>query len=490
MSLVTRTDVILRANANRVLCRLFIPGEEELIRGASRAGGLIDRCMRLTDEEVVEVLDKTITEFQARHRDLIEQFELHFAAVAAIADPDDTLSLSRRLLIGAYLSQEYAFEAAAYFNPSMVAHPDQTGVEPGAVRYIMSVRVVGEGHISSITFRTGIVDQYGHVTVDPASPHATTYAKRRTLLHRALVEQVARADGLDSNDLQYVLGMLPDPFTPEQLDLSLARLHSTRYQDAGAERVSTRLLELARSSYEVDFADDTDISERVLWPVVANERRGMEDARWTIFTDADGSTRYRATYTAFDGSTVVSRVLETSDFRCFNSMDLTGKAAGNKGVALFPRLVNGQHLALSRWDREDNSIAYSDDGYHWERAVTFGEPVRPWELVHVGNCGSPLETADGWLVITHGTGPMRQYSLGAVLLDLDDPTIVRATLAEPLLVPTEDERNGYVPNVVYSCGGMIHDGLLVLPYGFSDSGTRIATMRVDELIGRMTPARE
>ena len=284
--------------------------------------------------------------------------------------------------------------------------------------------------------------------------------------------------------------MLPDPFTPEQLDLSLARLHSTRYQDAGAEKVSTRLLELARSSYEVDFAADTDISERVLWPVVANERRGMEDARWTIFTDADGSARYRATYTAFDGSTVVSRVLETSDFRCFSSMDLTGKAAGNKGVALFPRLVNGQHLALSRWDREDNSIAFSDDGYHWDRAVTFGEPVRPWELVHVGNCGSPLETVDGWLVITHGTGPMRQYSLGAVLLDLDDPTIVRATLVEPLLVPTEDERNGYVPNVVYSCGGMIHNGLLVLPYGFSDSGTRIATLRVDELIGRMTPARE
>lgn len=215
----------------------------------------------------------------------------------------------------------------------------------------------------------------------------------------------------------------------------------------------------------------------------------MEDARWVLFHDDNGDAEYRATYTGFDGQAVVSRVLETTDFRTFTSMELTGHAVLNKGVAIFPRKIRGRYVALSRWDRESNSIAYSDDGYFWDESKQLQEAARPWELVHVGNCGSPIETPEGWLVITHGAGPMRTYVLGAVLLDLDDPTIMKAELPYPLLEPNEQERVGYVPNVVYSCGGLIHNEYLILPYGFSDSGTRIARIKVSELLAEMVPVR-
>ncbi|MDP2012815.1 MAG: glycosidase, partial [Actinomycetota bacterium] len=283
----------------------------------------------------------------------------------------------------------------------------------------------------------------------------------------------------------FVLGMLPDKFTPEDLNSSLNLLKSRPERAEHPGDIVDSLQEIARNSYEVDFEDDTVLSERVLWPIASDERRGIEDARFVQVADELGKTAYRATYTGFDGTNVVSRMLETDDFRCFSSLKLTGKAVQNKGVAFFPRLIGGRYCALSRWDRESNSIAYSDDGYHWDEISSFQSPKQPWELIQIGNCGSPIETEAGWLVITHGAGAMRQYSIGAVLLDLEDPSIMIGALSSPLLTPNPDERNGYVPNVVYSCGSLVHRGKLIMPYGFSDYRTSFATMELSDVLAAM-----
>jgi predicted GH43/DUF377 family glycosyl hydrolase len=488
VDIVDRTDIVMRGDPHRVLCRLFIPGEEELIRGTSRARELVARCMSLTEEQVHETLERTLLDFSSRHRNLERHLQEHYAAVETLVEGTGTASTARRTLIGAYLTQEYAFESTAYFNPSLTIHPDQSGSQSGELRVIMSVRAVGEGHISSLVFRTGTLRPDGDILIDPPSRFASTRATRFTALRSRVLHQAATDAGIDSADLQFVLGMLPDTFTPEDLISRLNALpHPTPVED---HALLTELLQsLSTSSYEVDFDPSTDLSERVLWPTSTDERRGIEDARFTRFTDERGSVLYRASYTGFDGTRVVSRILETEDFRIFTSMPLSGIAVRNKGVAFFPRLIEGTHMALSRWDRETNSIAYSSDGYHWDDYVTFHVATEPWELIHVGNCGPPLETDEGWLVLTHGAGPMRRYVIGAVLLDLQDPTKVIATYPGPLIAPQEDERNGYVPNVVYSCGGLIYRGTLVLPYGVSDCATRIARINVDSLLGRMAPTR-
>jgi predicted GH43/DUF377 family glycosyl hydrolase len=488
VDIVDRTDIVMRGDPHRVLCRLFIPGEEELIRGTSRARELVARCMSLTEEQVHETLERTLLDFSSRHRNLERHLQEHYSAVETLVEGTGTASPARRTLIGAYLTQEYAFESTAYFNPSLTIHPDQSGSQSGELRVIMSVRAVGEGHISSLVFRTGTLRPDGDILIDPPSRFASTRATRFTALRSRVLHQAATDAGIDSADLQFVLGMLPDTFTPEDLISRLNALpHPTPVED---HALLTELLQsLSTSSYEVDFDPSTDLSERVLWPTSTDERRGLEDARFTRFTDERGSVLYRASYTGFDGTRVVSRILETEDFRIFTSMPLSGTAVRNKGVAFFPRLIEGAHLALSRWDRETNSIAYSSDGYHWDDYVTFHVATEPWELIHVGNCGPPLETDDGWLVLTHGAGPMRRYVIGAILLDLEDPTKVIATYPGPLIAPQEDERNGYVPNVVYSCGGLIYRGTLVLPYGVSDCATRIARINVDALLSRMTPSR-
>jgi predicted GH43/DUF377 family glycosyl hydrolase len=488
VDIVDRTDIVMRGDPHRVLCRLFIPGEEELIRGTSRARELVARCMALTEEQVHETLERTLLDFSSRHRNLERHLQEHYAAVETLVEGTGTTSPARRTLIGAYLTQEYAFESTAYFNPSLTIHPDQSGSQSGELRVIMSVRAVGEGHISSLVFRTGTLRPDGDILIDPPSRFASTRATRFTALRSRVLHQAATDAGIDSADLQFVLGMLPDTFTPEDLISRLNALpHPTPVED---HTLLTELLQsLSTSSYEVDFDPSTDLSERVLWPTSTDERRGIEDARFTRFTDERGSVLYRASYTGFDGTRVVSRILETEDFRIFTSMPLSGIAVRNKGVAFFPRLIEGTHMALSRWDRETNSIAYSSDGYHWDDYVTFHVATEPWELIHVGNCGPPMETDDGWLVLTHGAGPMRRYVIGAILLDLQDPTKVIATYPGPLIAPQEDERNGYVPNVVYSCGGLIYRGTLVLPYGVSDCATRIARINVDALLGHMAPTR-
>lgn len=489
MTILERTGIVLSGNPNRVLCRLFIPGEEELIRGTSRAKELIERVVGLTDVQVRSALDTTLRRFESRHADLEHHLDLHYAAVSSLVDDDSRLSDERKRLLGAFLTQEYAFESTAYFNPSIVPHVDQSGVPSGYLRFIMSIRAVGEGHMSTLVFRTGLIGPDASVTVDPSSVFATTRASRYTVLRNRLVLQSAIDAGIDTADLEFILGMLPDKFTPEELTATLSQLTVSTGPLPHHERIHEHMQDIARTSYEVDFPPETSLSERVLWPTASDERRGLEDARFVLFTDDTGNSYYRATYTGFDGTGVVSRLLETDDFCNFSSMPLSGKAVLNKGVAFFPRKIDGRYTALSRWDRESNSIAYSDDGYHWNEGETFHAACEPWELIHVGNCGSPIETDEGWLVLTHGAGPMRQYSIGAMLLDRDDPTRVLGTYPGPLLEPIAQERNGYVPNVVYSCGGLIHNGTLVLPYGFSDCHTSFATANVAQLLGAMVPNR-
>ena len=388
---------------------------------------------------------------------------------------DAPLSLDRLHLIGAYFTHEYSIEAAALGNPSIVPAPDQSGLEPGAVRFVMSLRAIGEGHRSSIEFRTGVIRADASVELDPASEYAVT-GERMPHSYDKRFFATKLADMAMLNEVEErVLIRLEDEFTMAELEAAIEALDDDIERSISGE--TTRVLHwLASSNYRTSFPASIDISERVLFPSGPTESHGMEDARFVRFTGDDGAITYYATYTAFDGHQILPQLIETADFTHFRVATLSGRAAHNKGMAIFPRLINGKYMALGRHDNVNNFIMTSSDVRVWREATVIQEPERPWELTQLGNCGSPLETEAGWLVITHGVGPFRRYTLGAVLLDLDDPSRVIGHLKEPLLSPDDDERDGYVPNVVYSCGSMIHAGHLVLPYGYADVGARIATI--------------
>ncbi|WP_216908642.1 glycoside hydrolase family 130 protein [Nocardia noduli] len=419
--LVRRSNVVLSPDPRRVLARLFLPGQEILPQGISRAEAIIDRVIGLTDADTLATLATVRTRFGERHRDIDATFAAHAALVEHLLPVTATPTPERRQLIGACFTQEYAIEAAALFNPSIVAHPDQSGLAVGELRFVMSVRALGEGHISSIEFRTGVLGQRDSIRIDDRSP----------------------------------------------------------FLEVGRVTVS------AAGSYTVAFPADHPISERVVFPAHPEESHGIEDARLTRFTEPDATVTYYATYTAFDGAHVAPRLLRTTDFATFVSTRLVGSGAEDKGMALFPRRVHDRYLMLSRWDRETISVVSSSDARVWRDPVTVYRPTRPWELIQLGNCGPPLETADGWLVLTHGVGPMRTYGIGAILLDLHDPTRLIGALREPLLSPNDDERDGYVPNVTYSCGALIHRDNLVLPYGCSDSAIRFAFIDLPALLRRL-----
>jgi predicted GH43/DUF377 family glycosyl hydrolase len=393
------------------------------------------------------------------------------------------MSQARRLLLGASFTHEFTIEGAALCNPSAVLHPVQDAT--GDAAFIVSVRAIGEGHTSSIGFRTGRVTASGEVTLDPAAPFAQTASAAPGLNHRAVIHaKLAELDD-DRENAAYVLDGLPMDFDDDQLDV---RLRGLAADIATRRRTSTTIANirsLSRSSYEAEFPRSTDISERVLWPQVPAESRGMEDARFVRFVDDSGEVVYYATYTAFDGSRIAQHLLSTTDFVKFTASPVAGVAAVGKGLALFPRKIRGRYAALSRSDRETNAIALSDDLYCWDSAETIQVPERPWEILQLGNCGSPIETEAGWLVLTHGVGPMRTYSLGAMLLDLDEPQRVLAQTEEPIIQPVFGRRDGYVPNVVYSCGAVAHNDILVLPYGVGDQSISIATVSIEQLVRSM-----
>jgi predicted GH43/DUF377 family glycosyl hydrolase len=477
---VTRLPLRLVADPRRVIARPFIPG------GASRIRAVIERVRALPDTDVSAMVTMLVNDYRQRHKDVRGIFRQNYATANAATGEFPDASEERRLLLGAYFTNEYSLEAVALFNPSMVAHPDQSGVPRGSVRFVMSLRACGEGHISSIEFRTGMVDHEHRVTVDPPSRFALTarpvddalYDKESYVLklremkaHTPLAEPILAI--LDArftlNDLKYAIDKCRTP------------TGGTPYKE-----LADSMLWLAHSNYELDFSPEAALSERVIFPVSESESRGIEDARFVRFTHPDGRATYYATYTAYNGMRVLPQLIETSDFRHFKINTLNGSCVQNKGMALFPRRVGDKFMMASRLDGENIYLLASDNINFWHESKLVYGPKHPWEFIQVGNCGSPIETEAGWVLLTHGVGPMRQYWLGALLLDLHDPSRVIGSLPEPLLVPNADERDGYVPNVIYSCGALLHDDHLVVPYAVSDSQTSIATLSLPELIGRLT----
>jgi len=482
--LAVRTAHRLNPNPRRVITKLFVPGEE-MPRSRSRASTVISRILALDEPEVTALADAVIADFRGRHRDLTRTFSEHFAVVAHEISGPRRLSAERRMLIGAYFTHEYAPEAAALFNPSMAAHPDQSGLAEGQLRFVMTVRCVGEGHLSSIGFRTGVLGPGSGLVVDEPEPLLTTGVGRPATYELRLFLSKLADLGDDAETTHLLLGALPDAFTANQLGDALTGIHEHTLNRERVQRTIEHIHQVAAATYDLEFPPETGLTERLLWPTAPVESHGMEDARLVRFEEDDGSVTYYATYTAYNGIRVEPHLLATKDFRQFHVSPMAGDAAQSKGLALFPRPIGGRYFALSRWDRENIALVESDNCRIWTEPTTLHTSRHGWELIQVGNCGSPIETPAGWLVLTHGVGPMRAYALGAMLLDLADPSTVLATLAEPLLTPNAGERDGYVPNVVYSCGPLLHDDVLTIPYGISDGAIGFAQVDLPHLLSRM-----
>ena len=425
---LNRQALYLRPDPARVIVRPFKPATEPRDLNPTdktRANHIVDRVLALGAEDAATQLADVLENFQGRHRNLLAQFEARAHEMEGAFADHAGFSLIQRQLIGAYFLHEYSFEAAALFNPSIVAHPDQAGAPEGGLRFILSLRAVGEGHVSSLTFRTGFIAASGDVTVDPTSRIATTPS------------------------------------------------------------IGIRSLGNAGNEVSLAFAPSNDISERVIFPITQAHWHGIEDARFVEFNDG-GKRIFYATYTAYSGDAIRSEFLETTDFINFRLMPLSGTAAQNKGMALFPRKINGRFAMIARQDNENLYLVYSDDLYSWNGGTALIKPEFPWEFVQIGNCGSPIELDEGWLLLTHGVGPVRKYSIGAVLLDKNDPSKVLARSREPLVRPESSEREGYVPNVVYTCGALRHNGRIVLPYAVSDTFSNFATLKISALMQAMT----
>lgn len=484
-SWVVRQSAVLTADPARVVARLFLPGQEMGGGERSRSSEVLARILALAEDVVDAELAAVVDAFDDRHRDLPALWRSHYELVAHRLPNGAAPSPQQRALIGAYFTQEFAFEAAALFNPSMAPHPDQDGLPPGAVRFVMTLRAVGEGHVSSIEMRVGVVDADGHVRIEPAGTVAVPAVDiEPAWVRTAFAEQVADMWG-DLHDAEDVLDRLPSRFGRAELDACLAWLR-TESITRDPERTVERFELMAACSYSVEFPASSAVTERLLMPRAPSESQGMEDTRLVRLDHGDGRVELVGTYTAFDGTAVSSQLLRTHDLRRFSMTRLSGPGSRNKGLALFPRRIDGRYAALSRADRETNGISWSDDLQRWDEPILVQAPVQPWEAVQLGNCGPPLETPAGWLVLTHGVGPMRRYSIGAILLDLDDPTRMIGRLDRPLLEPDDDERSGYVPNVVYSCGALLHGTTIVLPYGCSDSQTRLALVALEPLLAELT----
>ncbi|WP_327033048.1 glycoside hydrolase family 130 protein [Micromonospora ureilytica] len=485
-SLAVRHDVILTPDPRRVIIKLFVPGEDAAVV-RTRAQALIDRVAHLDDEETTRLLRDTLDRFGARHRDLADTFRHHYDLVRHRAARARDLSPNSRLLVGAYFSHEYAVEAAALCNPSMVVHPDQTGLDPGQLRVAISLRQVGEGHVSSIGFATAIVGPGRQLTIaERTGPLAvgqrTGVRHRRDLLVAGLAEE-----DCDNEVAATVLDALPEWYDEAAFERVLGTLPPDLLSRSTGLGTVEQLRRTNAGSYATAFPTDTVLHQRVLWPATPAESNGMEDARFVRFVDESGPV-YRATYTAYDGRNIATRALASDDLRQFEMTPMRGPGARNKGLALFPRTVGGRHLALCRADGETIGLTALDGENRWQAPTPLHAPDESWELIQVGNCGSPIETDAGWLVLTHGVGPMRRYAIGAFLLDLHTPERVVAHLPGALLAPDDKDRDGYVPNVVYSCGALVYDGELWVPYGASDARVGFVTVPLSALLSAMVEA--
>jgi predicted GH43/DUF377 family glycosyl hydrolase len=483
-TLASRRHIRLNPDPRRVISKLFVPGEETA-GSRSRARAVITRILDLDESEVAELADSVLNDFRGRHRDLAATFARHFEVVAHEIAELPQLSAQRRMLIGACFTHEYSPEAAALFNPSMAAHPDQSGLSAGQLRFLMTVRCVGEGHLSSIGLRTGVIGPDNALVVDKPDPLLIAGASRPAAYQLSLIKSRLADLGDDDETVELLLAGLPDTFTHDQLVEALAEVHTHTLNRQRVGRTVDHIHQVAAATYDLEFPADSSLTERLLWPTAPMETHGMEDARLVRSVDDDASVTYYATYTAYDGARVAPHLFATKDFQRFHVSPMAGPAAQNKGLALFPRRIGGRYFALSRWDRESISLAESDDLRIWHESARLHLPRRGWELIQVGNCGSPIETPDGWLVLTHGVGPMRVYGVGAMLLDLAHPSKVLASLPNPLLTPAAEERDGYVPNVVYSCGPLLYGDTLTIPYGISDGAIGFAQVHLPDLIRQM-----
>lgn len=479
------TGVTLRPDSSRVLIRPFVPSNPTAI------AHIIGRALALTETETEEQLAAVTADFGSRHLDIRAIWQLHFENVKPHVFSDRPLSETRQLYIGALFSGEYALESAALFNPSIVPHPDQSGLGPDELRFILSLRATGEGHISSIEFRTGVIRADYSISIEEPSRYVAAPALdpnptyRRSIFLHKLMEM-----GFENDWSTLVMESLEEAFTLQELEKAMA--HAAK-GDGPLPRNVQRTMEcvhwLAQSNYQIHFDPSVAVSERIIFPVSSNESNGMEDARFVRFVEDDGSVIYYATYTAYNGHAILPQLLETTDFLSFRAVTLNGSAVQNKGMAFFPRRLEGRYAMLSRQDDENLFLMFSDNPHFWSDPKLLRRPAQPWETVKIGNCGSPIETEAGWLVITHGVGPMRKYCIGALLLDLHDPSIVLGELTEPLLSPQGNGREGYVPNVVYTCGALLHRERLVLPYGLSDTAATLVTMELNQLLATFAPVR-
>ena len=477
------TGILLWPDNKRVVVRPFISMDP------TRVQHIIARALALSEQETEKQLSLVRDDFSRRHIDLDKSWLRHFEKVRAQVPDGETISKPRRLFIGALFSGEYALESAALFNPSIVPHPDQAGLGPGDLRFILSLRSTGEGHISSIQFRTGVIRRDHSIEIKEATPFVTLpeLNPNPTYHKRAFLDKLNEM-GLENDWAASVMGRLGKTFLFDELDKSIQR--ATSDEASAHTRDVPRTLEcmhwLAESNYEIHFAPSSEMSERIIFPVSPNESNGIEDARFVRFVDDDGSVLYYATYTAYNGRVILPQLLETTDFFDFRVLTLNGPTVQNKGMALFPRRVDGRYVMLTRQDDENLYLTFSDNPHFWSDPVLLEEPQQPWEFVKLGNCGSPIETEAGWLVLTHGVGPMRKYCIGATLLDLHEPAKIVGQLKEPLLRPEGNEREGYVPNVVYSCGSLVHNGQLILPYGVSDTASSIVRIELGELLAALS----
>lgn len=476
------TGILLRPDSSRVLIRPFIPSDP------ARIVNILGRALSLSEAETKKQLAAITAEFGDRHQSLHTVWLRYFEKVRAHVFSGRPLSRDRQLYLGALFSGEYALESAALFNPSIVAHPDQSGLAADELRFILSLRATGEGHISSIEFRTGIIDASYTITIDQPSRFVTapelspnpTY--RKTVFLHKLTEM-----GFENEWSTELMRTLQRDFTLSELEAAMQKnIQGLGPLPREIQRTTECVRWLAESNYEVHFAPTLAVSERIIFPVSSNESNGMEDARFVRFTEDDGSVLYYATYTAYNGRAILPQLLETSDFLNFRARTLNGRAVQNKGMAFFPRRIDGHYAMISRQDDENLFLMFSDNPHFWSDPRLLRRPCQSWEAVKIGNCGSPIETEAGWLVITHGVGPMRQYCIGAILLDLHDPAKVIGELPVPLLRPEGAGREGYVPNVVYTCGALVHRERLILPYGLSDTATTVATIPLAELLSALT----
>ncbi|SFF09529.1 glycoside hydrolase family 130 protein [Sunxiuqinia elliptica] len=487
---VTRKAIKFLPDSSRVIARFLYVNDH-------RAKNTIRSVLSMNENEVVSALSPVLRDYSLRHRNISRIFELHFNKIThliqSLGEEPQSLSISRKILIGSYFTMEYSIESAAFFNPSIVEHPDQSETGLGEKRVILSFRATGEGHISSIVFRTGVLDKTNKLSIEPVGKmlEEAEYIRHHIYDKEAFEEQLNEMKdfhGIIPSNL--IMRQLNDKFTFEELQKCIEEARKSLHLSADKEVLFNQINWLASSHYELDFSLDSNISERVIFPVSSNEKNGVEDARFVKFIDDDGAVTYYATYTAYDGTSILPKMLDTRDFYHIRVLPLHGEIAQNKGMALFPRKVNGKYTMLCRLDGFNNYIAFSDNINVWREAQLLQQPKFSWELIQIGNCGSPIETPEGWLVISHGVGPMREYALGASLFDLQNPEKEIGRLKAPLLLPNAEEREGYVPNVVYSCGSIIHNDDLIIPYAMSDYASTYATVDLRELLNELKKSKE